>query len=82
MFQTHKSKDLFMADHDDWFYRLHKDTRLYQLTHSDFTNFFKTIKPKYLRTSLPSIRRAVGFISLANHYTIGRVEDFSNQQFG
>jgi hypothetical protein len=76
MFQAHKSKDLFMADHDAWFYNLHKDTRLYQLTHSDFSNFFKTIKPKYLRTSLPGIRRAVGFIPFSNHYTIGNIADF------
>jgi hypothetical protein len=75
IFQAHKSPDLFMADHDAWFYNLHKDTRLYQLTYSDFTNFFKSINRKYLRSKDSA---GVGFIPFSNHYTIGRIEDFVN----
>ena len=75
MFQAHKAKDLFMADHDAWFYNLHKDTRIFQLTQSDYGNFVKTIKPKYLRRKESS---AVGFIPFSNHYTIGNIEDFAN----
>lgn len=77
-FQAHKSKDLFMADHDAWFYNLHKDTRIYQLTQSDFANFFKSIKPRYLRKNVPGMpRRAMGFVPFANHYTIGYIKDFA-----
>lgn len=76
VFQTHKSRNLFMADHDNWFYKAHSNTRLFQLTQSDFNNFVKSIKPKYLRGPHSS---GAGFIPFSNHYTIGRIEDFSNQ---
>jgi hypothetical protein len=75
-FQTAKTKDVFMADHDSWFYNLHKNTRLYQLITSDFDNFFKGIKSDYLRDS--SVTTSMAFRSFANYYSIGTIESFKN----
>jgi hypothetical protein len=73
-FQSLKSKSVFMADHDWWFYDLHKDTRLNQLVTSDFNNFFNSIKPAYLRDNRVIKGRA--FKSYINYYTIGPIKSF------
>ena len=72
VFQAKKSKDFFMADHDNWFHDLHKDTRINQLVISDFENFYKSINPKYL---FPKGSKN-GFINYRNSYVIGSLEKF------
>ena len=76
-FQTKKAKDVFMADHDSWFYNLHKNSRLNQLVTSDFTSFFKNIKPIYLRDN--NITPGIAFKGYANYYSIGNIESFRNK---
>jgi hypothetical protein len=75
-FQAVKATDAFMADHDSWFHNLHKDSRLNQLIISDFNNFFKTIKPMYLRDN--NAIKGVAFKGYANWYPIGSIESFKN----
>jgi cellulose biosynthesis protein BcsQ len=74
-FQSLKSKNIFMAQHDNWFHSLHKDTRLNQLVTSDFNNFYKSIDPKYL---LPKWKDGLGFKKYLNFYVIGTIEQFQN----
>lgn len=76
-FQVRKSSDKFMADHDNWFYSLHKDTKLYQLILSDSNNFFKSLNSKYTTTSRNN--QPNGFKIYHNMYVIGKIEDFCNK---
>jgi hypothetical protein len=76
-FQALKSKSVFMADHDWWFYNLHKDTRLNQLVTSDFNNFFNSIKPAYLRDN--TYIKGLAFKSYSNYYGIGSIENFKDK---
>lgn len=46
-FQTGKGNSRFMVDSDDWFYTLHKDTRLYNMIMSDYEQFISSIDKKY-----------------------------------
>ena len=77
-FQALKSTGRFNADHDDWFYRLHKNTRLYELILSDANNFFKTINSKYFteKTGQPT-----GFQFYNNNYLIGNITDFQQSRY-
>jgi hypothetical protein len=76
-FQAKKAKDVFMADHDSWFFNLHKDTKLNQLVTSDFNNFFKGIKSNYLRDN--NFFPGVAFRTFANYYLIGNIESFKGK---
>jgi hypothetical protein len=78
-FQALKAKNYFMAAHDNWFHSLHKETRLHQLIVSDFNLFFKSIDPKYYRSTDWS--KGVGFKTYANHYVIGNVDQFKNNSY-
>ena len=71
VFQGMKANRMFLADHDDWFYKLHKDTRPYQMIISDFNNFYKNLNKKYLNPS------QTGFDIYINYYPIGHVDQFS-----
>jgi hypothetical protein len=77
-FQAKKASGVFMADHDAWFHSLHRDTRLNQLVVSDFNNFYKSIKPAYLRDNTK--RKGMAFRGFANYYLIGPVESFQPPQ--
>lgn len=70
VFQGMKANRMFLADHDDWFYKLHKDTRPYQMIVSDFNNFYKNLNKKYLNTS------RTGFDIYVNYYAIGHIDQF------
>jgi hypothetical protein len=48
VFQGHKPTRLFLGEHDGWFYKLHANTRVYEMIDSDFRNFYKTINTKFL----------------------------------
>jgi hypothetical protein len=70
VFQGMKPNRMFLADHDDWFYNKHKDTRSFQMIVSDFNNFYKCIDKKYLNTS------QTGFDIFVNYYPIGEINNF------
>lgn len=46
-FQCNKPNRAFMGQHDDWLYRLHKDSKLAQMIDSDFLYYTKNIDKKY-----------------------------------
>lgn len=74
VFQGGKPTRMFLADHDDWFYKLHKNTRPYEMIVSDFNNFYKNIDKKYLNSS------KTGFDIYINYYPIGHVDQFTASQ--
>jgi hypothetical protein len=71
-FQAHKSTNNFMANHDNWFYELHKDTKIYQMIDGDFKLFYKNIDSKYLN------RNKTGFILFRQVFGLGKIERFFN----
>jgi hypothetical protein len=71
VFQGHKPTRIFLGEHDDWFYRMHNDTKAFELIVSDFRNFIKEIDPKYLNHS------RTGFEHFRFSYIIGNPFDFS-----
>ena len=75
IFQGHKPTRMFLGEHDDWFYRLHHNTRAFELIESDFRNFIKTIDPMYLDSSRS------GFVVNTMHFTIGNISDFDRIKF-
>ena len=72
IFQAHKSYQNFMAHHDNWFYELHKDTKIYQMINSDFQSFYKNIDSKYLN------RNKTGFRLFRQVFGLGKIERFFN----
>ena len=72
IFQAHKSHQNFMAHHDNWFYELHKDTKIYQMINSDFQSFYKNIDSKYLN------RNKTGFRLFRQAFGLGKIERFFN----
>jgi len=71
-FQAHKSQQMFMANHDNWFYELHKDTKIYEMMKSDFQLFYKNINHKYLNPN------KTGFIVFRQFFGLGKIERFFN----
>jgi hypothetical protein len=69
-FQCAKSIRIFLSNHDDWFYKLHNNTRIYQQIESDFQNFTKNINIKYFNKSKS------GFVMQTQMYRIGNVSQF------
>lgn len=72
VFQAHKSKQNFMASHDNWFYKLHKNTKIYEMIDSDFKLFYKNINAKYLNPN------KTGFMMFKQTFGIGKIERFFN----
>ena len=70
VFQGQKPTVMFMADHDNWFYKLHSNTRTHEMIVSDFNLFIKNIDKKYLQ------RNKEGFISFTKSFKIGYINDF------
>ena len=70
VFQCQKSNIAFMPLQHDWFYTLHKDTRIYQLIESDFKLFHKNINPKYFALNGKS------FIKFNYRHKIGHYNAF------
>ena len=70
-FQCAKSVRIFLANHDDWFYKLHNNTKIYQQIESDFHQFTKNINLKYFNKSRS------GFITSSQSYVIGPVSRFT-----
>lgn len=74
VFQGHKPTRLFLGEHDDWFYKLHHNTRVYEMIDSDFRNFYKMIDPKFLN------ERKTGYKIERFTYVIGSVDQFKPNQ--
>jgi len=70
VFQGNKTTSMFLADMDDWFYKLHKNTRTHEMIVSDFNLFIKNIDKKYLQ------KNNEGFISFTKSFKIGYTNDF------
>jgi hypothetical protein len=70
VFQCQKSRASFMPLQHDWFYTLHKDTRIHQMIDSDFKLFYKSIHPKYLKPT------GNGFQMFSLGYKIGHYTQF------
>lgn len=64
-FQAAKPTQTFFAEHDAWFYDLHKDTMPMQMIVSDFNNFITKVKPKYLSHDKTS------FVAYGKEWCIG-----------
>ena len=71
IFQAEKPTKLFLGEHDDWFYALHKNTITYQMIVSDTKLFYKNIHQKYLNSAKN------GFALYNNIYKIGNYGTFS-----
>ena len=71
VFQGHKPTRMFLGEHDDWFYKMHNNTRAFDLIVSDFRNFIKEIDPIYLNES------RTGFKVFRLNYKIGAISDFT-----
>lgn len=67
VFQCRKAWGSFMNEQHSWFYKLHQDTKLYEMMKSDFQLFYKNIHKKYLNNS------GVGFIIFRKKYKIGSI---------
>ena len=70
VFQSVKSTVMFLADMDDWFYTLHKNTRTHEMIVSDFNMFIKNIDKKYLQ------KNKEGFVAFTKSFKIGYTNDF------
>lgn len=73
-FQANKPRTVFFGKHDDWFEKLHADTKAFQLIKSDFNHFVTGIDNRYFR-----IRNNVitGFVPFVKRYSIGSVLNFA-----
>lgn len=70
IFQAEKPSSLFLGEHDQWFYQLHKNTISYQMMFTDSINFLNKIDHKYLN------KQKSGLNTLHNTYDIGPLNNF------
>jgi hypothetical protein len=70
VFQGHKPTRMFFGEHDGWFYKLHGETKMYEMLDSDFRNFYKSINDKYFNQS------KTGFLPYFQQYTVGKIDNF------
>lgn len=70
VFQGHKPTRMFLGEHDGWFYKLHGNTKIYEMIDSDFRNFYAAINPKYLNEN------KTGFKPYSQSYVIGQIAKF------
>lgn len=72
-FQGEKPNYQIMADHDDWFYDLHKDTTAHKIMLSDISNFLKEINVKYFRNfSKKGFKTCKSMFPIGNIYTFNK----------
>jgi hypothetical protein len=70
VFQGHKPTRMFLGEHDGWFYKLHGNTRMYEMIDSDFRNFYSAINDKYFNENKS------GFKPYSQSYVIGDISNF------
>jgi hypothetical protein len=64
-FQGLKPTVKILAEHDAWFYSLHKDTQSYKMMMSDLSNFLKCIDKRFFKGQIKT-----NFLKYKNTYTI------------
>lgn len=72
IFQGHKPTRSFLGEHDDWFYKMHHNTRTFDMIESDFRNFINEVDITYLNPS------RTGFKLHTKRYIIGHHTKFNN----
>jgi hypothetical protein len=70
VFQCDKAEGQFMASHNDWFWKLHKETNFAKMMISEFRNFYKQFDDKYLYTD------KAGFKMFSQKYLIGPIQNW------
>jgi hypothetical protein len=74
-FQAGKPDRMFLGRHDDWFYQLHADTRIWDMMQSDLANLIKSLDNKFLLKD--EYRGLLGFRYWRKYYKIGPVSNFA-----
>ena len=64
-FQSAKPTQAFFAEHDEWFYTLHNDSKAMQMMLSDFRGFMGKIHPKYITLD------KTAFVAYSKEWCIG-----------
>ena len=72
VFQTKKVFTVLLSEMDNWFFKLHANTRIAQLILSDTNSFFKNINAKYFADG----DQKTEFLIFSNLWKIGNMEDF------
>lgn len=70
VFQAEKPTKIFLGEHDQWFYDLHKNTRTFEMIASDTKYFYKSINSMYLNSS------KTGISTMLKFFYIGTVDHF------
>jgi hypothetical protein len=71
IFQAEKPTKIFLGEHDQWFYDLHKSTRTFEMIASDTRHFYNSIDKKYLN------KDGTGLITYTSAFYIGDVDNFN-----
>jgi hypothetical protein len=75
IFQAEKPGNIFMGEHDNWFYKHHSKIQTYDIMINDVKRFFEKIPANQLAADNN------GFITLSNHYCIGPLDKFKPYVF-
>lgn len=76
-FQAGKPDKMFLGKHDDWFYKHHSGSKLWDMMVSDLENLIKSIDSKFLEYT--PIRGLVGFKTWKKYYRLGHVSQFESK---
>jgi len=74
-YQAGKPDKMFLGKHDDWFYKNHKGTEIYNMMKSDLTHLISSINKQFLNYHPKN--GLMGFKPNWKVYNIGPVENFS-----
>lgn len=69
IFQAEKPENIFLGEHDDWLYKLHKRTRMVELIKVDTQLFSRSIKDKYFNIDNTGFKN--GFKTFTKSYFVG-----------
>jgi hypothetical protein len=75
-FQAGKPDRMFLGKHDDWFYQLHGDIKIWEMMQSDLGNLIRSLDPKFLLND--RYRGLLGFKYWRKYYRLGPVSNFSS----
>jgi hypothetical protein len=70
VFQAEKPTRIFLGEHDQWFYDLHKSTKTFEMIVSDTRSFYNYIDKRYLNFD------RTGLITYFKSFCIGNSSDF------
>lgn len=75
-FQAGKPDRMLLGKHDDWFYKHHNKTRVWEMMVSDLENLIGSLEPRFL--DYHPLKGLLGFKSWRKYYCIGPVSNFTN----